>query len=258
MRPDVPPQATNSGEAGLAEWEATLHSQNGEDGILRGIFSQIGFTNRTFVEFGFGYRENNALRLILKEGFRGTYIDGNSKTVRMMQAALAQRRIPQVNAICKMLTRENVNQVVSKAAPEQSLDLLSIDVDGIDYWLWQALDSVDARVVVIEYNASFGPSRSITVPYDPAFDRTTKHPSWAYFGASLTALSKLAKRRNYALIGCGSEGVNAFFVRRDCLHGIPEQTPATAYRPRKVLVEGGRSVEAQWLEIKEMPYIDVA
>ena len=94
-------------------------------------------------------------------------------------------------------------------------DLLSIDIDGNDYWVWNAIDG-QPRLVVIEYNSSFGPDRAVTIPYDPSFDRFQHHPFGIYHGASIAALAKLGAAKGYALVGGDSNGVNAFFVRGIC------------------------------------------
>ncbi len=256
-RPD-PPEFVAASPPDLSPFEYSLHSQNGEDGVLRHIFHAIGFRSRRFVEFGFGYTENNCLRLVLKEGFEGAFVDGDAKAVRMMTRALRIRKLDaKVRAVAARLDRDNVNEVISRASPDPDLDVLSIDVDGNDYWLWQSLDVVRPRVVVIEYNATFGPARAITVPYDPDFDYRRKHPSGYYHGASLGALCQLASSRGYALVGCESQGINAFFVRRTDLGKLKEVTAAEAYRPHAGLLGLGISTESQMAAIKDMPYVDV-
>ena len=118
------------------------------------------------------------------------------------------------------------------------IDLLSIDVDSIDYWIWDAVEGFRPRVVVCEYNSSFGPRRSVTVSRRDGFDPFALHPSGYYHGASLTALHKLATARGYQLIGCESAGANAFFVRRDCAGGLPDLDPIQVFVPHLFAVRG--------------------
>ncbi len=110
------------------------------------------------------------------------------------------------------VTAENVNTLFERAGFAGEIDLLSIDIDYNDYWVWKAIDIVKPRVVVIEYNATLRPPLSLVVPYVPAV-------IWngtSYFGASLEALVRLGGSKGYRLVGCTISGVNAFFVRDDC------------------------------------------
>ena len=109
------------------------------------------------------------------------------------------------------------------------IGLISIDVDGIDYWIWDAIDVVSPRIVVIEFNSVFGCDHPVTVPYDPAFDCTVAHSSRLYFGASLPALVALGKRKGYRFVGCESHGANAFFVRDDVGRKLPRRTARDGY-----------------------------
>lgn len=111
------------------------------------------------------------------------------------------------------MTVENIERTIEELNIPKSLDILSIDIDGSDYWIWKAINNINPRIVVIEYNAAFGMNRSVTVPYEPDFDRFKKHKSGYYHGASLKALTKLGKEKGYSFICCDSNGVNAFFIR---------------------------------------------
>lgn len=133
------------------------------------------------------------------------------------------------------------------------IDLLSIDIDGNDYWVWKAMTAIRPRVVVIEYNSSFGPDRSVTVAYDPSFRRYEKHPSGLYYGASLQALNKLAAQKGYFLAGCDSAGVNAFFVRDDLAdRGIAKIEVSRAFVPQyDRIVE--QDLDQQFAAIQALP-----
>lgn len=154
------------------------------------------------------------------------------------------------------LTAENINETISGAGAHGEIDLLSIDVDGNDYWLWETLDVIEPRVVVIEYNASFGP-RSISVPYDPGFVRFRKHPSGWYHGASLAALAKLGRRKGYDLVGADSRGVNALFVRADARRGCLRAVRAEeAYYPQKKRLAVA-TVEQQLEAIQHLDFVEI-
>jgi len=242
---------------GLESYEYSLFSQNGEDGILRYLFSEIGVSSKLFLEFGFGVTENNSLRLILKEGWGGVLIDSSEASVRAFNQALQKTAITNVKAVQQFLNLENLRSTILESGLPEEIDLLSVDVDGNDYWFWENITYLNPRVVVIEYNASLGPALSNTVPYDPLFDRHRKHWSGFYHGASLTALVKLAEKKGYALVGCDSSGVNAFFVRKDCLSAsVRECPPLAAFRLNRRRLSG-ISWESQFEIIKNMPYITI-
>ena len=115
------------------------------------------------------------------------------------------------------VTRENIDALIGTNGLSGEIGLLSVDIDGVDYFVWEAIMVVQPALVVVEYNARFGPERAVTVPYDAAFQRGAAHSSHIYYGASLAALVGLGKRKGYAFVGANSAGNNAFFVRRDLL-----------------------------------------
>ena len=210
------------------------------------------------MEFGFGATENNSLRLVLSDGFGGLFIDGSRSTVRDLEKAARRLRLSNIKAIQKFLNLDNLETTLLGAGLPSEIDLLSIDVDGNDYWFWEALNCIHSRVVVIEYNASLGPERSIAVPYDPLFDRMQKHASGIYHGASIAALEKLGKKKGYGLVGCDSSGLNAFFVRSDCLtQAISVLSPRAAFRPHRGRLKSGVTVEQQYSLIKDMPHVNI-
>lgn len=243
---------------GIEKYEYSLFSQNGEDGIIRYLFSEIGFCSKLFLEFGFGVTESNSLRLILKEGFGGVFIDGNELSVKHFNQAAKSFGITNVQAISRFLNLNNLETTITQSSLPKEIDLLSVDVDGNDYWFWEAIKSLSPRIVIVEYNASLGPELSLSTPYDPAFNRHQKHSSGFYCGASIKAFEKLGKKKGYSLIGFDSNGVNAFFVRDDCLtENIKVISSPLAYRPHKSRLERGFSVEDQFTIIKDMPFVSI-
>ena len=256
-REDWPPAGADPA-AGLGQYEYSFLSQNGEDGIIRFLFDEIGFETRRFVEFGFGAKQCNALRLVLREGFQGLLMDGSAENCDFFNMGARKLGLEGVEAYRTFLDRENLNPTIAGRGISGAVDFLSLDVDGNDYWLWEALDCISPRVVCIEYNAGIGPALSLTVPYDPRFERYAKHPSGFFHGASLKALEALGVRKGYRLIGCDSTGTNAFFLRSDIeAANLPTLTAAEAYRPHKNWLGRGFS-EAEQLEImKAMPYVEV-
>ena len=237
--------------------EFKVYSQNGEDGILLQIFSRVGVTNRKFVEFGVGDgKECNTASLAIHFGWHGLLMEANEgdvATAKRYYRARLGSRASAVRIVQSWVTAENINQTISRNGMEGEIDLLSIDIDGNDYWVWKAIDCIGPRVAVIEYNASLG-HEPITVAYDPNFDRYEKHPSGFYHGASLAALDKLAKTKGYVLVGCDSAGVNAFFVRREAAQDSPPPvSPEKAYFPHSKRVQT-RSTDEQLDLIKHLAF----
>lgn len=241
--------------------EAKFYSQNGEDGILAFIFSAIGVTDRRVVEFGGSdARENNSTNLIANFGWSGLLLEADMRTYhkavafyRQLLPGAANKR---VTIIPQAVTAENINHLLEKNKFINEIDLLSIDIDGNDYWVWRAITAINPRVVVIEYNASLGPTAAITIPYDPQFTRFTIDPTGMYHGTSLAALEKLGAKKNYTLVGCDKSGVNAFFVRHDLMNEkITPLTAAAAYFPQNHRAHF--SLESQWDKLKNLPWTQV-
>jgi hypothetical protein len=241
--------------------ERRIYSQGGEDGLLLHFFSTAGAPNKTFIEFGIEDGvECNAANLAVNFGWHGLFLEGSPHLVERARAFYHQRHGLPATAVRienRFVTRDNVNTLFREAGFDGEVDLLSIDIDGADYWIWEAVTTVRPRVVAIEYNASFGAERSVTVPYEAEFDRYRKHTSGWYHGASLGALAKLAAARGYALAGCDSFGANAFFVRRDVMcPGVEEFTVAEAFYPSVPRLREC-SQEAQFNLIRHLPLTEI-
>ncbi|MGH8246647.1 MAG: hypothetical protein ACREUU_09470 [Gammaproteobacteria bacterium] len=208
----------------LSGHEATIYSQSGEDGIIAEIFRRVGVTNRYFVEFGSGDgRENNTV-LLLVAGWSGLWLEAHAEFVKTASETF-QREAGEKRLIARQafVTAENIEDLLRSANVPRAFDLLSIDIDRNDYWVWKAIGSYQPRVVVIEYNAVFPPGVSWVVNYEP----TSYWDGSSHFGASLTALERLAREKGYSLVGCNLLGSNAFFVRSE-LAGDKFASPLTA------------------------------
>jgi len=241
--------------------ELKFYSQHGEDGLLLYIFSKIGTTNRCFVEFGIGGGiECNTANLSINHGWNGLLMDGGQNNVARAKYYYSSRpeiKPSQIKIVRCFITAENIDKVLLDNGIEGEIDLLSIDIDGNDYWVWKAITNIRPRVVVIEYNASLGPDKSLTVKYDPQFYVHKKHPSGWYHGASLSALTKLGNSKGYILVGCDSKGVNAFFVRKDSAHGkLSEVSVEEAFYPHSSRLRIA-SVQQQYKLIEHQDYVHV-
>lgn len=256
-RANWPPDGADPAK-GLEPYEYSVLSQNGEDGILRFLFDEIGFGCRRFVEFGFGAHQCNSLRLILHENFKGLLMDGSQENCDFFNMTAAKHGLTNVQAVRAFLTRDNLEPLITESGISGEVDLLSLDVDGNDYWFWEALNCITPRIACIEYNAGIGPELSWTVPYDPEFERFARHPSGFFHGASLKAMESLGRRKGYRLVGCESTGTNAFFVHEsvDAPH-IVTLAAKEAYRRHKNWLGRGFS-QAEQLEImRSLPYVEV-
>ena len=199
-----------------------LTSQNQEDGITLALLNEIGPTKRTYVEIGSGLSGGNSGFLAREWGWTGLMVDGNA---HMDQVA---RRFPRVTAVSAWVTRDNINDLIDQNGFGGEVDLFSLDLDGNDYWIWEAMTVCSPRIVILEYNSAFGHDRSVTVPYDPQFTRHAHHT--AYYGASLLALTRLSACKGYRLVAVEPTGVNAFFLRNDLAPHIPGCDPVTNFR----------------------------
>ncbi len=209
----------------LRDVEFKVYSQGGEDGILQYLLTHIPIENRSFIEFGVEtYIEANTRFLIMHDDWKGLIIDGGTENIQEIQADKTVYAKHDLTAICSFITRDNVNQLFTSAGFSGDIGILSIDIDGNGSWIWEAIQSVSPRIVICEYNSVFGPEATITIPYDPSFDRGKAHYSYLYFGASLAALCNLADKKGYDFVGSNTMGNNAFFVRKDLHHPIRKLT----------------------------------
>jgi hypothetical protein len=199
----------------LQDHEFRAFSQWGEDGALQFLLRHVPIPGKTFVEFGVeDYTQCNTRFLLVNHNWQGLVIDGDAQNIeRLRRSEVAwQHGLTPVHAF---VTRDNINQILRDHGVTGEIGLLSIDIDGNDYWVWEAIDAVRPAIVVVEYNHRFGAQAAVTVPYDEQFDRRAAHHSMIYFGASLAALCRLGARKGYSFVGCTRGGVNAFFVRND-------------------------------------------
>jgi hypothetical protein len=218
---------------GFSDVEFRCYSQNGEDGILLYLFSLLGTTNRRVVEICAGSGiECNAANLLINHGWHGLLVDGDPAQIAMGKEFYGQCKTtwlqPPVLA-ASWVTAESVNRLVRDHGFDGELDLLSLDIDGNDYWIWRALDCISPRVVVLEFNTAFGPERSVTLPYQPDF-RLDYNDRPYRCGASLPAFVKLGRQKGYRLVGVQSLGFNAFFVRSGLGEDLlPERSAGECY-----------------------------
>lgn len=202
-----------------------IRSQRGEDGVLAAIFEEIGVKHRRFVDLGCGDNGGNSGYLAADLGWTGLMVDGSKDAIGRLRREFNSRNVAVKQA---WITREDIDDLLTKFGGGGKVDLLSIDIDGNDIWVWDAISECLPRVVCVEYNTILGPERSVAVPYSPAFERDPRLLFGRYFGASLAALERIGRRKGYRLVAV--ENVNAFFVRRGVGRRVPAAPVPLAYR----------------------------
>ncbi|MDF7798957.1 hypothetical protein P4C99_05755 [Pontiellaceae bacterium B1224] len=234
----------------LVPFGRKMFSQNEEDGIIIEIFKRIGTTNKTFVEFGCGDGiENNSYALLFQD-WNGLWIDGSAKNISKIRKGLPETIASgQLKVLESFITKDNINDLISSQIPDKEIDLLSVDIDGNDYFVWDAITCIDPRVLIMEYNAKFIPPVRYCMDYDPSH-------MWDYSdhgGVSLKFIEEKAAAKGYLLVGCSLSGANAFFVREDLVEGKFEPPFTTEKhfepaRPHFAKIKAGHPSSFQTLE----------
>lgn len=193
-------------------FEYQVFSQNGEDGIIREIFKRIGVTNKYFIEFGVESGMENNTHFLLNDQWSGLWIEGDKNNFESIKEnfnfLISNGKLQIQN---ETVTRDNIEKIFSSAGVPKEFDMLSIDIDGNDYWIWSSIENYSPRVVVIEYNSHLGPDLKWVMKYNHDSDNKTT----SYYGASLKSFELLGVQKGYVLVGCNFTGCNAFFVRKD-------------------------------------------
>lgn len=241
-----------------------MFSQWDEDGIIAYLLDQLPPVPRTFVEFGVGdYRESNTRFLIRQGDWAGVIIEADPASCARIRRLEEMWRYD-LRLMEAFVTAESINELIGSAGCDGEIGVLSIDVDGNDYWIWKAISVVTPAIVVIEFNARFGDERRVTIPYDPSFRRMTAHPSGIYFGASLPAMVRLGQERGYDYVGSNTADINAFFVRSDLRPAhLPALSAKEGFRPLRAreMRREGRLVFAAPEEesdvLRSLPLVEV-
>ncbi len=201
--------------------EFKVFSQWGEDGIIQWLIHNIDISSRRFIEFGVqNYTESNTRFLLMNDNWSGLVIDGDKCSIDYIKNDDIYWRY-NLKAKQAFITAENINDLIREEfGNDSNVGILSVDIDGNDYWVWKAIECVRADIVICEYNSRFGSEQAVTVPYNPDFIRNIAHYSGIYYGASLAALAHLAEKKGYSLVAGNSNGNNVFFVRNELLNDV--------------------------------------
>lgn len=223
----------------LEEAEFQVYSQFGEDGIIQWLIHNVAIDNKTFIEFGVeDYTEANTRFLLMNNNWSGLVMDGSEANMKRLNSWDYLWKYD-LTAVAAFITKDNINQIILDAGFQGDIGILSIDLDGNDWWILNAIECVSPRILICEYNNIFGDEKKVTVPYDAEFVRTKKHYSNLYWGCSIAAFRGWAKENGYYYMGSNSAGNNAFFVRKDCIE------------PEKVLADADVFVESRYRESRD-------
>lgn len=250
----------------INDFEFSVFSQFGDDGIIQFLVNKLNIENDFFVEFGVeDYNESNTRFLLMNNNWSGFVMDGSTNNMNKLRS---KDWFWKYDLNCKdiFITKENINELLKSNCP-QNIGLLHIDIDGNDYHVFEAidLDYLKPSILIFEYNSVFNIDEPVTVPYDPQFIRSSKHYSNLYFGASLSAFHKLSKTKGYTFVGCNSSGNNAYFVKNDLMNdSLLEKTLEEGYvksKFREARNEDGKlfleSLDNVKYLIKDLPLINV-
>ncbi len=248
----------------LGDVEFRVYSQWGEDGITEWLCQKLPGMPRSFVEFGVeSFSEANCRFLLENRGWRGLVMDASHSYMEgLRREALYWRR--DLTAAPAFITPENINKLITENGFAGEIGILSVDIDGNDYWVLDAIECVKPAIIICEINSVFGDLRAVTVPYLPDFDRMKAHYSGQYFGCSVGALKSLCTRKGYRFIGTSTSGVNAFFVRNDLAEPILSSIADIRIWPAGHRDSRNRAGELDFTRgmgrfelIKEMPVVDL-
>jgi hypothetical protein len=253
-----------SPNANLQDHEFKVFSQWGEDGIIQYLIHEVDIPNTTFVEFGVqDYRESNTRFLLQHDNWSGLIIDASAPQIAQVKAESIYYR-NDLRAVCAFIDRDNIDELIRGNGVSGDIGLLSIDIDGNDYWVWEAITCVNPRIVICEYDSLLGDVHRVSTPYDKNFVRTQAHYSFLYGGASIRAMEYLGEKKGYALVGSNSAGNNLFFVRRDVLGRLPALSAKQAYVKARFRNSHDREGHLTFLRfdealevIKDLPLVNV-
>ena len=235
----------------LIEFEIQGFSQFGEDGLIRYLTDNLNISKKVFVELGVENYEEANTRMLLEYNWTGLVVEGNKE---YCEHILEQEYVYKNSLKCEnsFITKENINNVIKKNNIFGQIGLLSIDLDGNDYWIWDEINIIDPDIVIIEYNSRFG-DNSVTIPYEPLFERGKKLHK-VYYGASLKALIKLGKIRGYSIICTNSNGNNAFFVKNSLLN---EKVKASQFKQSFNLKSFKETTDDENIDLMKFPITHV-
>ncbi len=215
----------------LNDYHYSIFSQFNEDSVIQYLIKNLKIENKIFIEIGVeNYEEANTRYLLENNNWEGLIIDSSKENINIIkkQNYFWRHKLKAENTFINV---ENVNEIIDKYKFPKQIGLLSIDIDGNDYWIWEAISVVSPDILVIEYNALYGSEKSLTLKYEKNFKRPDKGIYKCLYGASLKALTSLSERKGYSLVATNLNGNNAFFVKQTLLNDkVYEQDYKTCFK----------------------------
>jgi hypothetical protein len=247
----------------LSDVGFSVFSQTDEDGIIEWLVQRLGIEHRTFIEIGVAAEESNTRFLLAHRNWRGVIFDGDASIIETVRSGPDYWR-RNLTAQTAFITRESADDLFVKSGIAGDIGLLSIDINGNDYWVTEAINAVRPIIMICEYNATFGDLVPVAVPYDPAFDREKAHSTHCYWGASIAAFNHLAAKKGYTLVGTNEAGFNAFYVRNDYMPRlagrIGDTRPTVNFYRQGVAPDGAKLMllgQARLEPIRHLPVVNV-
>lgn len=241
----------------LAEVEFQVFSQFGDDGIIQWLVQQLPIPNKTFIEFGVeDYREANTRFLLVNNQWSGLVMDGSEVNVGIIQADQIHTFFD-LQAQHSFITVANINELIDKANFAKEVGILSVDIDGNDYWVLKAIDVIEPVIIICEYNSLFGFEQPYTIAYKEDFVRGKEFP-FQYYGTSLKSAYNITKEKGYSFIGCNSAGNNAYFIKDSYMQylSVKGKTATEGYVFAN-FTEAFDSIRGEWLRgLKKVMSID--
>ncbi len=243
----------------ISEAGFRCYSQFEEDGIILYVLSMIGMKTKKVVEICCGEGvECMATNLILNHGYQSYLFEGDENNVKSANAFFKSKQdcmLVPPNIKHAWITRENINQQLKDIGASGEVDLFSLDIDGNDYHIWEAISEINPRLCVFETHDIIPGDLSLTIPYDPNFYAWNKTGAEMDFrSVSLLAMKKLSESKGYRLIGSHRHGFNVFFLRNDIGTGFfPEVSVEHVHdNPRTKFVQ-----RENWPRVKDMNWKEV-
>lgn len=232
------------------EYGFSVFSQNNEDGLIQYILKHTKIEQKVFVEFGVeDYREANTRFLLLNNNWSGLVMDGNKQWMdNLKKQDIYWKRTIEAKGI--FITKDNIDEAISQSGIKGEIGLLSVDIDGNDYWVLNAIKCISPTILICEFNPIYGREEKVSIIYKDDFYRKKEHFSDLHFGASLSAFISWANERGYKLVCINNLGNNAFFVKKDKCD-LPEVSVQDAWRNAQFRESRDQDGNLTFLSMKE-------
>ena len=234
------------------------YSQFDEDGIILYLLTLVGNKNKIVVEICCGDgQESMSANLIINHGFKGFLFDGSLKKIQAAKKFFSKHKdcsLVKPTITNKWITKENINNILYDNGVEGEIDILVVDMDGVDYYIWEAIDKINPRICVFEVHNVIPHNVSLTVPYSDDFDYLKQDKKLQDFrSVSPTAMNKLSEKKGYTFVGNNKHGFNVFYVRNDLLNELlPKPSLESIYDN-----EWSKKRSKDWEKIKDQPWVKI-